>query len=101
MEAITFKGIYIAIGVLVILFLSGIRILNEYERGVVFRLGRVVRPEKGPGLKWIIPFIDRMVRISTRIITADVPPQEGYLPLQSGQSVAEGPLPTPYASDLG
>jgi len=76
MEAITFKGIYIAIGVLVILFLSGIRILNEYERGVVFRLGRVVRPEKGPGLKWIIPFIDRMVRISTRIITADVPPQD-------------------------
>jgi len=76
MEAITIKGIYIAIGVLIVLFLSGIRILNEYERGVVFRLGRVVRPEKGPGLKWIIPFVDRMVKVSTRIITADVPPQD-------------------------
>lgn len=75
-EALTVKGIYIAIGVVVVLFLSGIRILNEYERGVVFRLGRVIRPPKGPGLIWIIPFIDRMVRISTRIVTADVPPQD-------------------------
>jgi len=76
MEALTVKGIYIAIGVVVVLFMSGIRILNEYERGVVFRLGRVIRPPKGPGLIWIIPFIDRMVRISTRIVTADVPPQD-------------------------
>ena len=76
MEGIPLNGVYIAVGVLILLFLSGIRILNEYERGVVFRLGRVVRPPKGPGLKWIIPFVDRMVRISTRIITADVPPQD-------------------------
>lgn len=54
---------------------SGLRVLAEYERGVVFRLGRIT-PLLGPGLKWIIPGIDRMVRISTRIITMDIPPQD-------------------------
>lgn len=58
-----------------LLFLSGVRIINEYERGVIFRLGRITTT-KGPGFKWIIPFVDRMVRISTRIVTSDVPPQD-------------------------
>ena len=53
-----------------ILFLAGVRVLNEYERGVVFRLGRLA-PLKGPGLKWIIPAVDRMVR--TRAAGADSP----------------------------
>ncbi len=62
--------------VLAFLFiLAGLRVLNEYERGVIFRLGRL-GPLKGPGLKWIIPAVDRMVRISTRIITMDIPPQD-------------------------
>ena len=66
-------GVVIIIGFL--LFLSGVRIINEYERGVIFRLGRISMT-KGPGFKWIIPFVDRMVRISTRIVTSDVPPQD-------------------------
>jgi regulator of protease activity HflC (stomatin/prohibitin superfamily) len=68
-------GISIVVGIVFLLFLSGVRILNEYERGVVFRLGRIA-DTKGPGFKWIIPFVDRMVRISTRIVTLDVPPQD-------------------------
>ena len=68
-------GLSILFGVVFLLFLSGVRILNEYERGVVFRLGRIA-DTKGPGFKWIIPFVDRMVRISTRIVTLDVPPQD-------------------------
>jgi regulator of protease activity HflC (stomatin/prohibitin superfamily) len=74
MEFIGAFGVVILIGVAFIL--SGIRILNEYERGVVFRLGRVTGEPKGPGLIWIIPIVDRMVRISNRIVTMDVPPQD-------------------------
>lgn len=70
-----FSPLVIFIGIIVILILSGVRILNEYERGVVFRLGRIVEP-KGPGLKWIIPMVDKMTKISLRIITMDVPPQD-------------------------
>ena len=55
---------------------SSLRIANEYERGVVFRLGRLI-PLKGPGLFFIIPFgIDRLVKIDLRVITLEVPPQE-------------------------
>jgi regulator of protease activity HflC (stomatin/prohibitin superfamily) len=62
--------------VLVVLFLANaIRILNEYERGVIFRLGRVIRA-KGPGLILLIPYIDRMQRVSLRLIATDVPPQD-------------------------
>lgn len=62
--------------VLVVLFLaSAIRILNEYERGVVFRLGRVIGT-KGPGLIILIPIIDRLVKVDMRTITMDVPPQD-------------------------
>lgn len=67
--------IIIGLGILFLFFFSGIRVLNEYERGVVFRLGRIIAP-KGPGWTWIIPGIDRMVRIGLRIITMDVPPQD-------------------------
>ena len=66
----------IGIIIVIAIILSGIRVLNEYERGVVFRLGRVAELPKGPGLIWIIPMIDRMIRISTRIVTMDVPPQD-------------------------
>ncbi|MCD6199588.1 MAG: slipin family protein [Deltaproteobacteria bacterium] len=61
---------------LIIAFLiSAIRILNEYERGVIFRLGRVIKT-KGPGLIILIPVIDKMRKIDLRIITLDVPPQD-------------------------
>lgn len=65
----------IFIAFIVILLLSGVRILYEYERGVVFRLGRVVG-SKGPGFKWIIPMVDKLVKVSLRVITMDVPPQD-------------------------
>ncbi len=62
--------------ILVLMFLAAaIRILNEYERGVIFRLGRVI-DVKGPGLIILIPIIDRMVKVDMRIITMDVPPQD-------------------------
>jgi regulator of protease activity HflC (stomatin/prohibitin superfamily) len=66
----------IVIVVLVVLFLaSAIRILREYERGVIFRLGRVIKA-KGPGLIILIPIIDKMVKISLRLVAMDVPPQD-------------------------
>lgn len=55
---------------------AAIKIVQEYERGVIFRLGRVVNEPKGPGLFFIIPFIDKMVKVDLRIITLDVPTQE-------------------------
>jgi regulator of protease activity HflC (stomatin/prohibitin superfamily) len=62
--------------VIVVLFLfAALKVLNEYERGVIFRLGRVIQ-SKGPGLIILIPVIDRMVRMSLRIVTLDVPHQD-------------------------
>ncbi|RMD95186.1 MAG: slipin family protein, partial [Calditrichaeota bacterium] len=60
---------------LVMLLISAIRILREYERGVIFRLGRLAGT-KGPGLILLIPLIDRMVRVSLRMVAMDVPPQD-------------------------
>lgn len=54
---------------------SAIKVLNEYERGVIFRLGRVIAA-KGPGIIFLIPIVDRMVRVSLRVETRDVPPQD-------------------------
>jgi regulator of protease activity HflC (stomatin/prohibitin superfamily) len=69
--------VLITIVVLTVLFLvSAVKILNEYERAVVFRLGRVLGDPKGPGLIIIIPFVDRFIRISLRTIVQDVPPQD-------------------------
>jgi len=66
----------ITILILILLFLaSAIRVLAEYERGVIFRLGRVIAA-KGPGLIILIPIIDRMVKISLRLVAMDVPPQD-------------------------
>jgi regulator of protease activity HflC (stomatin/prohibitin superfamily) len=62
--------------ILVIMFLiSSIRVLREYERGVIFRLGRLYK-SKGPGLIIVLPIIDKMVRVSLRLVTMDVPPQD-------------------------
>lgn len=67
---------FIVVIVLVVLFLySAIKILNEYERGVVFRLGRVVG-SKGPGLIILVPVIDKMVKVGLRLIVMDVDPQD-------------------------
>ena len=67
---------YILAIVLIVFFLaSAIRILREYERGVIFRLGRVIKT-KGPGLIILIPVIDKMVKVSLRLVAMDVPPQD-------------------------
>ena len=66
----------IAILVLIIFFLSAaLRILNEYERGVIFRLGRILKA-KGPGLIILIPLVDKMVKVSLRLVAMDVDPQD-------------------------
>jgi len=67
---------YAAALVLVLLFLSSaVKILNEYERGVVFRLGRVIG-SKGPGLILLIPAVDKMIRVDLRVVAMDVPAQD-------------------------
>jgi regulator of protease activity HflC (stomatin/prohibitin superfamily) len=70
-------GILVAVGLFVVLPLLGaaVKVVQEYERGVVFRLGRLVGP-RGPGLFFIVPFVDRMVKIDLRVVTMEVPPQE-------------------------
>ncbi len=65
--------------ILVVLFLvatAAIKVAREYERGVVFRLGRLRSPPKGPGLFLLIPVIDKMVKVDLRTVTLNVPPQE-------------------------
>jgi regulator of protease activity HflC (stomatin/prohibitin superfamily) len=67
---------YILAAVLIIFFLaSAIKILKEYERGVIFRLGRLINT-KGPGIIIIIPLIDKLVKVSLRLVTMDVPSQD-------------------------
>jgi len=76
MEFVTF-GFAFALMVVFVLVVKSVRIVKEYERGVVFRLGRV-DPEnvKQPGLRILVPFIDQMFKVDLRTITLDVPPQE-------------------------
>ncbi len=62
--------------ILLVLAFASIKVAREYERGVVFRLGRLLPSPKGPGLFLLIPIIDRMVRVDLRTITLNVPPQE-------------------------
>jgi regulator of protease activity HflC (stomatin/prohibitin superfamily) len=68
-------GIGIVIFIVAIVIISGLKILNEYERAVVFRLGRLT-PYRGPGVIFIIPVLERMVRIDLRTVVLDIPPQD-------------------------
>ncbi|MCI0661568.1 MAG: slipin family protein [Acidobacteria bacterium] len=74
MELLSFP--VIVIGLLALYLLSAIKVLAEYERGVIFRLGRLLANAKGPGLALVFFPIDRMVRVSLRTVTMDVPPQD-------------------------
>src|SRR5919199_555892 len=79
MQAVGVGAIVVLIAaVLFIIFIlaSAVRIVNEYERGVIFRLGRVQGAAKGPGLTFLIPIVDRMVKIDLRTVSMSVPPQE-------------------------
>jgi regulator of protease activity HflC (stomatin/prohibitin superfamily) len=61
--------------IFVFILTQAIRILNEYERGVIFRLGRLI-PSKGPGVIFLIPLVDKLQKLSLRLVTLDVPPQD-------------------------
>ena len=65
----------IVVLLLIALLSSAVKIVQEYERGVIFRLGRLVGP-KGPGLFFIIPMVDRMIKVDLRVVTLEIPPQE-------------------------
>ena len=65
----------VAVLIFIFILTQVVKILNEYERGVIFRLGRII-PSKGPGIIFLIPIIDKLSRISLRLITLDVPPQD-------------------------
>ncbi len=69
--------VYLFVTVVVIFLLaSAIKVLKEYERGVIFRLGRVLGRPKGPGIILLIPIVDRMVKVSLRTVVLDIPPQD-------------------------
>jgi len=69
-------GLGVAIAFVLFLLVNSVRILPEYERGVVFRLGRLRPQDYGPGIFFLIPIVDRMVRVSLRTVVHDVPPQD-------------------------
>jgi regulator of protease activity HflC (stomatin/prohibitin superfamily) len=69
------SGLFFVIVFIVIVAASAIKILREYERGVIFRLGRLIGA-KGPGIIFIIPGVDKLLRISLRLVTLDIPPQD-------------------------
>jgi regulator of protease activity HflC (stomatin/prohibitin superfamily) len=71
----TLTGVFVVILIAIFILASAIRILREYERGVIFRLGRLVG-EKGPGFILLIPIVDRMVKVTLRVVAMDVPPQD-------------------------
>jgi regulator of protease activity HflC (stomatin/prohibitin superfamily) len=76
MEGLTISPTLILLVVLAFYLISSIQILNEYERGVIFRLGKLLPQPKGPGIIFVFKPIDRIVRISLRTVVLDVPPQD-------------------------
>ncbi|MGH9417313.1 MAG: SPFH domain-containing protein [Terriglobales bacterium] len=69
-------GIIVIIIIVVLFLLSAIKVITEYERAVIFRLGRLLPAPKGPGIVLIFPIIDRLIKISLQVDTLDVPPQD-------------------------
>jgi regulator of protease activity HflC (stomatin/prohibitin superfamily) len=69
-------AVVVVVAVVLLVLASSVRVAREYERGVVFRLGRLLTPPRGPGLFFLIPVIDKMVRVDLRTVTLNVPPQE-------------------------
>ncbi|UCE74858.1 MAG: slipin family protein [Methanomassiliicoccales archaeon] len=75
MDVVCWSMIFLVVLVIVLFLLSGIRVVKEYERGVIFRLGKF-QGVKGPGIFYILPIFDSMQKVDLRVITVDVPPQE-------------------------
>ena len=73
--SIGFIAFVVVVVVAVYILISAIKVVKEYERGVIFRLGRVQGGPKGPGLFLLFPLVDRMVKIDLRTVTMDVPPR--------------------------
>ena len=69
-------AVIVVVALVLMLLAASVRIVQEYERGVIFRLGRVIAGAKGPGLFFIIPIIDRMVKVNLQTVTVNVPSQE-------------------------
>src|SRR5712691_10424786 len=69
-------GLVVVLFLLVLFLISAIRVIREYERAIVFRLGRLFPDPKGPGLFLLIPIVDRMVKVDLRTVTLTIPPQE-------------------------
>ncbi|HWW66825.1 MAG TPA: slipin family protein [Solirubrobacterales bacterium] len=68
-------AVVVVLAILLVVLFASVRVLREYERGVIFRLGRLIA-QKGPGLILLIPFVDRMVKVDLRTVTLNIPPQE-------------------------
>ena len=69
-------AIVVVLVILVLILFAAVKIAREYERGVIFRLGRLLPDPKGPGIFLLIPIVDRMVKVDLRTVTLNVPPQE-------------------------
>src|SRR3954466_2333721 len=82
-----FVALAVVVFLVVLFLISAIKVAREYERGIVFRLGRLLPHPKGPGLFLLIPIVDRMVKVDLRTITLNIPPQEvitkGNLPVRA------------------
>src|SRR5260370_39350212 len=68
-------GLVLVLGLLLLFGVSGLRVVNQYQRGVVFVLGRLIGP-RGPGIFYIPPLVSRMIIVDLRVVTVEVPPQE-------------------------
>ena len=71
-----FVALAVVLFLLILFAISAIKVAREYERGIIFRLGRLLPEPKGPGLFILIPIVDRMVKVDLRTITLNIPPQE-------------------------
>src|SRR5881392_3837869 len=69
-------GLVVVVFLLILFLISAVKVAREYERGIIFRLGRLLPEPKGPGLFLLIPVVDRMVKVDLRTITLNIPPQE-------------------------
>src|SRR5204863_5541503 len=69
-------GLVVVVLLLLFFLTSSVKVAREYERGVIFRLGRLLDPPKGPGIFILIPIVDKMVKVDLRTITLNVPPQD-------------------------
>ena len=97
---IALQVVEIVVGIVVLYGLICIRILNEYERGVIFRLGRVLATPKGPGLMLVFWPIDRMVRVSLRTYVQDVPSQDVITHDNVSVKALKGRLPSFYLKQV-